>query len=84
MVRSGNWVRTDHGDDLVRSLDALAACDKAGLKALYKERLHRESVPGQGAGLGLIDMARRTTAPLDYALKPEGDGYAFFSLQVVI
>jgi hypothetical protein len=83
-VSSGNWVRADHGAELIRSLDALAACDKAGLKSLYKERLHRKSVPGQGAGLGLIDLARRATAPLDYSLMPDGDGYAFFSLQVVI
>jgi hypothetical protein len=85
VVNSGNCVRQEHGEELLRRLDALAGQDKAGLKALYKERLHQEVPQGsQGAGLGLIDMARKATEPLSYTLVPEGDGYAFFSLQVVI
>lgn len=85
VVHSGNCVRREHGDELLRKLDAIAGLDKAGLKLLYKEKLRQEVPPGsQGAGLGLIDMARKATEPLAYTLVPEEDGYAFFSLQVVI
>jgi hypothetical protein len=85
VVHSGNRVRPGHGAQLLRDLDGLAALDKGQLKALYKEKLRQVLPPGsQGAGLGLIDMARKATQALDYSLVPEEDGYAFFSLQVVI
>ena len=85
IVHSGNCVRQAHGEALVRRLDELGKLDKAGLKALYKEALRQERQPDQqGAGLGLIDMSRKASEPLDYMLVPEEDGYAFFSLQVVI
>jgi hypothetical protein len=85
VVHSGNCVRSDHGQELVRVLDGLAAKDKTELKAMYKERLHQAVPAGStGAGLGLIDMARKAKEPLHYSLVPEGDGYGFFSLQVVI
>ena len=41
--------------------------------------------PGScGAGLGLIDMARKASAPLEYGLVPDQAGLAFFSLKVII
>ena len=85
VVHSGNCVRRDHGEALLQRLDALAGVDKAGLKGLYKEKLRQTIPPGSlGAGLGLIEMARKATEALHYALVPEEDGFAFFSLQVVI
>jgi hypothetical protein len=85
VVHSGNCVRHQHGEQLIRRLDALAALDKAGLKACYKEQLRRDLPAGsQGAGLGLIDMARKASEALHYSLVPESEGYAFFSLRVVI
>lgn len=85
LVRSGNCVRSDHGAQLVQDLDRIMALDKAALKALYKERLREPVPPGsRGASLGLVDMARKSRAPMEYALVPEENGYAFFSLQVTL
>jgi hypothetical protein len=85
VVRSGNLVRAEDGALLMARLEELSGMDKAALKARYKEQMRRE-VPegGHGAGLGLIDMARKASAPLEYSLIPERDGYAFFSLGVRI
>lgn len=84
-VSSGNPVRRADGEALRQRLEELRGLDKAGLKARYKEQLRRELPPGaRGAGLGLLDMARRATQPLEYALNPEDDHTAFFSLRVVI
>jgi hypothetical protein len=85
IVHSGNCVLRDHGEELIRRLDGITALDKTGLKALYKETLRQERRPDHpGAGLGLIDMARKASEPLHYALVPEENGRSFFSLQVVI
>ena len=86
-IHSGNIVDPADLDDLLAQLQRLASLDKAGLKAAYKEQLRRErGAPevGKGAGLGLIEMARRATKPLIYSLTPTADGKTFFSLCVVI
>ncbi|MDR3671833.1 MAG: SiaB family protein kinase [Holophaga sp.] len=84
-VLSGNLVHPEDGEALRQRLDRLAALDKAGLKALYKEQMRNKLGPGSsGAGLGLIDMARKAKAPLEYALVPEQEGLTFFSLKVLV
>ena len=84
---SGNLVKAEDGRSLVARIQQLAALDKAALKAEYKTQLHKPRTPGvaSGAGLGLIDIARRAGAPLEASLTPAaGEGQAFFSLSVVI
>ena len=87
VVSAGNMVETAHGQRLVALVERLAAMDKAALKAEYKAQLHKPRVPGTvtGAGLGLIDIARRASRPLQASLSPHSeDGRAFFSLSVAI
>lgn len=84
-VSSGNLVRRADADALRGRLETLRGLDKTGLKELYRRELRRELPPGaRGAGLGLLDMARRASEPLHYALAPEGEEHVFFSLQVTI
>lgn len=87
VVSAGNMVETAHGERLVAIVDRLAGMDKAALKAEYKTQLHKPRVPGTvtGAGLGLIDIARRASGPLQASLSPQiENGRAFFSLSVAI
>ena len=86
VVCAGNLVEHDDGASLVARIQELAAMDKAALKAAYKEQLRRPRPEGAvtGAGLGLIDMARRAARPLACSLRDTGEGRAFISLQVVI
>ena len=87
VVSAGNIVETAHGERLVAMIERLSGMDKAALKAEYKAQLHKPRDPGAatGAGLGLIDMARRASEPLQASLSPHGnDGRAFFSLSVAI
>lgn len=87
-VSAGNVVMTEHGNALVARVGELAGMDKAGLKAAFKAQLRvpREaaSPTDGGAGLGLIDMARKASKPLDCSLQRIDDRHSFFSLRVVL
>jgi hypothetical protein len=88
VITAGNIVEPADGEALLITVRALADMDKAALKAAYKEQLRRpreKDVPADSAGLGLIDMARKSSAPLSASLAPVQDGRRyFFSLRVVI
>jgi hypothetical protein len=84
VVTCGNVVEADDAADLARRLDELAALDRAGLRALYKEQMRRPRSETGGAGLGLIDMARKASAPLEYSVQPIDERFSFFSLRVAV
>lgn len=86
VLSAGNVVSPNDGSALVERIAHLASLDKAQLRALYKDVLRKPRVPGasSGAGLGLIDVARRASEPLRCSLQTFGEGLVFFSLRVVI
>jgi hypothetical protein len=86
VVSAGNIVDSADGVDLTDCVRQLAALDKAHLKMRYKEQLRkpREEGSQSGAGLGLIDLARKASEPLACSLQMLEDGRGFFSLRVVM
>lgn len=87
VITAGNVVEAADGDLLAARINSLSGLDKAQLKAAYREQLRkpREEDATGGAGLGLIDMARKATEPMTCSLHPlEGANRVFFSLRVVI
>lgn len=83
-VSAGNMVECGDVAALSARLEELRGMDRSGLKALYKERLRAPRAPGSGAGLGLIEAARRASQPFSYDFRPIDDRYQFFSLSVLI
>jgi hypothetical protein len=87
-ISAGNVVRPAHGAALVARVEELAGMDKAALKAAFKAQLRsaRDEASGNegGAGLGLIDMTRKSVLPPECTLKRIDDDRSFFSLRVVI
>jgi len=86
VVSAGNLIETADGEALVKAVDSLAQLDKVQLKAMYKEQLRkpRDEHVISGAGLGLIDIARKSSEPLRASLQPASDGLGFVSLSAVI
>lgn len=86
LVQAGNLVETADGEALVQRLHQIAAMDKAQLKVAYKEQLRRPKAENavSGAGLGILDMARKAAEPLCTSLSPTADGRSFFSLRALI
>jgi hypothetical protein len=57
--------------------------DKRELKEHYREVISEERQPGQvGAGLGLIDIARKSENQLEYEFSDINDDKSFFTLTV--
>lgn len=84
-VRSGNFISAADVADLTDRIERVNALDKDGLKKLYKERLRAPREAGaQGAGLGLIDIARRATGKLAYSFDRIDSDRFFFSLTALV
>lgn len=85
IVVSGNVIDLADVPPLIAKIEQLRTLDAAGLKALYKEQRRKPLADeASGAGLGLIDMARKTSQPLQYQVQPINDNTAFFTLQAVV
>ena len=86
VVAAGNMIEKKDGRMLLERIEELAQLDKSALKLAYKEQLRKPRVEGitSGAGLGLIDIARKASLPLNATLSDHSNGLAFFSLFAVI
>lgn len=85
-ILAGNLVERDDAEVLVNKIAQLAAMDKSTLKTAYKKQLRepRSLHSTTGAGLGLLDVARRTSRPLLTHLDNMENGKVFFSLLAII
>ena len=85
VIQAGNLVEKQTGDALMFRVDALAKMNKDQLKAAYKSQLRQpRDENNTGAGLGLIDMSRRSFSPLSASLTPVSECRCFFSLRAII
>ncbi|TDF97494.1 SiaB family protein kinase [Paenibacillus piri] len=84
-ISSGNLVLKENVSKLAGILDQLNGLDKADLKKLYKEKLKQEAFSDQpGAGIGLVDIARKAAQPLEYTFTPVDAQFSFFTLRAVV
>ena len=85
-VSAGNLVQTADGERLVATIDGLALLDRAELKAAYKRQLRqpRDDTSPSGAGLGLLDIARKSSRPMRASLQPLSAQQSFFSLTATL
>jgi len=84
-VTSGNLVRTEDIADLSARLDHINDLDRDGLKKKIRQQLRNEVPPGAlGAGIGLMEIAKRAVAKLEYSIRNINDQYAFFTLTVLV
>jgi hypothetical protein len=84
-IRTGNYIEASSAEDLKYKLDKINNMDKDELKLYYQEVLNEGSVSDKGtAGLGLIDIARKSGNKLHYEMIPVDADYQFFCLNVQI
>ncbi|MFC5528925.1 SiaB family protein kinase [Cohnella yongneupensis] len=86
-ICSGNLVENADLPALTARIDAILQLNKDELKKLYKDQLRQglsDNPAEAGAGVGLIDMARKATLPLEYTVTPQSEGLSFFTLKAVV
>jgi len=84
-IVSGNYLLNEEIDDLKKKLDVVNNLSPEGLRSLYKETLAgNEFSEKGGAGLGIIEMARKSGNKLDYEFNNINSDYSFFSLAITI
>lgn len=81
-ITSANLIEKDKTLQLKEKLDQLNVLDKAELKRLYMTALDNNTLSEKGgAGLGLIEMARKSGRKLLYEFIPKGENQLYFYLQ---
>lgn len=84
-VSSGNYMLSEHVESLESKLNQINSLDKDGLKQLYKEIIKSGQLSDKGgAGLGFVDMARKSGNKLQFGFSPVDDKYSFFTLKTKI
>lgn len=85
VIITGNYVFNSDMLVLKQRIDNTNALSPEELKAKYREVLDNQTFSDKGgAGLGIIDIARKSGGKLEYDFKYCNDKYSFFSLTVKI
>jgi len=84
-VVTGNYVTNERIDSLKERLDEINSVSKEELRDLYKRILNNDRFSDKGgAGLGFIDIARKSGQKLNYNFQSVNDKVSFFSLLINI
>lgn len=84
-ITSGNLIENNKIENLERQLQKVNSLNPEELKALYREVLENQELSEKGgAGLGLIEMARKSGQKLSYVFEGFNDKFAFFYNQIIL
>ncbi len=85
-IQCGNKIKNKHKPILQKRIDFLNTLNKEELRKYYKERLKAidDNEESKGAGIGLIEIARRASSPIEYTFSDIDDEYSFFAIYVTI
>jgi hypothetical protein len=84
-VTTGNIIKNEKIPGLKKMLDTINSMDKDGLNVLYKQQMREGRLSEKGgAGLGFIDIARKTGEKLDYSFLTIDEQRSFFILTSTI
>ncbi len=83
-ITTGNLVVNDNIDYIKNLIETINSLEKEELKDYYKMVLEDGSLSSKGgAGLGLIDMARKSGNKLLYQFRPVDNNTSFFYLHTI-
>ena len=85
-IQTGNAIKSDSSKLIKDRIDHLNLMDKKELRQYYKEkiRLENDNPISKGGGLGLIEIAKRATAPIMYTIEPVKEDLSYFTMLVEI
>ncbi|SFH29610.1 hypothetical protein SAMN05660649_04630 [Desulfotomaculum arcticum] len=84
-ICSGNIIVNSDLEKLQSTISAVTSLNKEELKKLYKQKLKQELPPDStSAGIGLIDIARKASQPLQYSIVDIDEQFSFFTLKAIV
>lgn len=85
VVITGNPVRTDQVDGLIERIESVNSIGQENVRQEYMRMLDKSEYSAKGgAGLGLIDIYKRSGQALEYDVSPINREYAILTLKVRI
>jgi len=82
-VMTGNPILKTEVERLTQNLNDLNKKDKEGLKEMYKDIIKNTQISEKGgAGLGFVDMARKSGEKLEFQFPEIDEDYSFFCFKV--
>jgi hypothetical protein len=85
-IQSGNVVTDKNAVILKDRIDYLNTLGKKELRQYYKKQLNvkDDNPESRGAGIGLIEIARRASDSIVYEFEPLGDGLQYFTMYITV
>ena len=85
LIQTGNYIERELALELEERLIKINSLDKEQLRDYYQSVLCNGTVSDKGtAGLGMIDIARKSGNKLEYEFLDIDENHCFFSLNVKI
>ena len=85
VVHAGNLIKSEEVEAMRERLAEIRDMTRDQLKAAYKHKLKSDpDESSKGAGVGLIEIARRATKPIEFDFMDVDDGHVFFALKTSI
>lgn len=83
-INTGNYIENSKVEKLKNHLTKLNSMSKEDLKTLYFSKLKERYIPeSNGAGIGLIDLARKISSPFVFEFYPVDSHRSFFSIHIL-
>jgi len=84
-ISCGNIVDNDKVQHLNEQLVKLQQMSKGELKQYYKEQRKKDTPQdSKGAGLGFIELARKSDSQFEFSFQPIDDQFSFFSFKTIL
>ena len=84
-IASSNVVTKQQKDLIISRLEVINALDKEGIKNYYKElRKNGKYKHEKGAGLGFLELAKRSSKALEFNFEPIDEMYEYYTMKVCI
>ena len=85
VIYAGNYLKNDEITELEKRLDKANNLNRQELRELYREQLDQGAwTPTGGAGLGFLDIIKKSGNAIQYQVMPVSEDYSFFSMEVHI
>lgn len=84
-ITTGNYITNEKGDRLKSILDFINALSKEEIKEMYIKQMKEGAISDKGgAGLGFLDMAKKTGNKFQYHISSAENKKLFFILKIIV